>query len=129
MVPHEVDDAVTDLLDRVATDPTALPLAQVTELHRTGHDVRIDRTTTGAVVYLQPRPGATLPDLTKREQDVAMLAAGGFSNQQIATALFISLATVKDHMHAILRKTGLSSRAQLIAAWYGGLIGWKNDEH
>ena len=43
--------------------------------------------------------------------------------------LFISLATVKDHMHAILRKTGLSSRAQLIAAWYGGLIGWKNDEH
>jgi len=32
-----------------------------------------------------------------------------------------AVATVKDHMHAALRKTELASRAQLIAAWYGGL--------
>jgi two-component system, NarL family, nitrate/nitrite response regulator NarL len=50
-----------------------------------------------------------------------MLVAGGFSNAQIATALFVSLATVKDHVHAILRKTQLDSRAQMIAAWYGGI--------
>lgn len=50
-----------------------------------------------------------------------MLAASGYSNAQLATALFISVPTVKDHMHSILRKAGLDSRAQLIAAWYGGL--------
>lgn len=45
--------------------------------------------------------------------------AAGLSNRQIADALFISLATVKDHVHAILTKTGLDSRSQVAAAWYG----------
>jgi DNA-binding NarL/FixJ family response regulator len=36
------------------------------------------------------------------------------TNQQIARALSITLATVKDHVHSILAKTRLASRA---AAW------------
>lgn len=51
-----------------------------------------------------------------------MLVAAGFSNQQVGAALFISLATVKDHVHSALGKMGLRSRSQIIAAWYGGLV-------
>ena len=40
-------------------------------------------------------------------------------NRQIADALSISLATVKDHVHAVLEKTGCSNRTQLVAAWLG----------
>lgn len=121
MVPRAIADVVSRLLEEVETEPTTLPIAAIADAHRTGHDIAVDRSGPGAVVYVSPRPGAHLTGLTKREREVAMLAAGGFSNQQIATALFISLATVKDHMHAVLRKSGLDSRAQLIASWYGGL--------
>lgn len=122
MVPQSVSEGVSDLLARLDEDPTAFPLAELVALHGAGHDVEITRGERGAVAVVSPRPGASLPaELTRREREVAMLAAGGFSNQQIASTLCVSLATVKDHMHAILRKSGLESRTQLVAAWYGGL--------
>ena len=52
---------------------------------------------------------------------MATVVAAGYTNQQIAIALSISLGTVKDHVHSILTKTGFETRSQLIAAWYGGL--------
>ena len=114
-------ESVGDLLDEVGTDPTHLPIAAVAAVHASGHDVEIDRTGTAPIVYVTPRSNVSLDVLSPREHEVAMLAVGGYSNQQIAVALFISLATVKDHMHSILRKTGMDSRARLIAAFYGGL--------
>jgi DNA-binding CsgD family transcriptional regulator len=121
MIHQRVSQAVNELLDGVDGDATRLPIAEVAAVHASGHDVEIDRSGTTAVVYVSPRPDVRLDALSPREHDVAMLAVGGYSNQQIAVALFISLATVKDHMHSILRKTDLDSRAQLIAAFYGGL--------
>ena len=54
-------------------------------------------------------------DLTEREMDVLRLVVQGQSNQHIAEALVISLATVKAHISSILSKLGVSSRAEAIA--------------
>ena len=54
-------------------------------------------------------------DLTEREREVLNLVVQGNSNQQIAAALVISLATVKAHISNILSKLQVSSRAEAIA--------------
>lgn len=59
---------------------------------------------------------ASLEVLSKREREVALLMASGLSNKQIARKLFIALATVKDHVHRILKKTALPNRAAVAAA-------------
>jgi two-component system, NarL family, nitrate/nitrite response regulator NarL len=56
-------------------------------------------------------------DLTRREREVAALIAAGEPNKRIALALGLSVATVKDHVHRILRKTGLGNRAAVASAW------------
>ena len=70
------------------------------------------------MVVLQLRkPGsASLRKLTAREGEVAALIAAGLANKQIAARLGIKLLTVKDHVHRILEKTGLKSRAAIAAA-------------
>jgi non-specific serine/threonine protein kinase len=60
--------------------------------------------------------GADGFELTARELEVARLVADGLSNPAIATALFVSRATVKTHVSHILRKLALDSRVQL-ASW------------
>jgi NarL family two-component system response regulator LiaR len=54
-------------------------------------------------------------DLTEREMEVLNLVVQGHSNQQIAEALVISLATVKAHISNILSKLQVSSRAEASA--------------
>jgi NarL family two-component system response regulator LiaR len=54
-------------------------------------------------------------ELTEREKEVLNLVVQGQSNQQIAQALVISIATVKAHVSAILSKLQVSSRAEAIA--------------
>jgi NarL family two-component system response regulator LiaR len=54
-------------------------------------------------------------DLTDREMEVLNLVVQGQSNQQIADALVITLATVKAHISNILSKLQVSSRAEAIA--------------
>jgi DNA-binding NarL/FixJ family response regulator len=50
--------------------------------------------------------------LTSRELEVLRLIDGGLSNKQIARQLQIELATVKNHVHNILAKLEVSSRAE-----------------
>lgn len=57
-----------------------------------------------------------LAPLTKRQTEVARLIVSGKQNKQIAHELNISLGTTKDHVHAILQRLGLPSRAALIAS-------------
>lgn len=66
-----------------------------------------------------PQPADCLSSLSPRERDVVALVADGLSNKQIAMRLFIALPTVKDHVHRILTKTGLSNRAAIAAAVQG----------
>ncbi len=51
--------------------------------------------------------------LTKREKDVALLVARGFSNSQIGRALFLSPETIKFYIHRITRKFGVRSKIEL----------------
>jgi DNA-binding NarL/FixJ family response regulator len=52
------------------------------------------------------------PALTERETDVLRLIVGGNSNKEIASALFISEATVKTHINNLLGKLGVTDRTQ-----------------
>jgi len=54
------------------------------------------------------------PMLTKRENDIALLALDGFTNKQIAAQLFISENTVKSSMKNIFTKLGINSRRDLL---------------
>lgn len=57
---------------------------------------------------------ATPKPLTEREVGVLRLVARGLSNQQIAEALVISEATVRNHVSNILSKLHLASRTQAV---------------
>ncbi|MBA4864278.1 response regulator transcription factor [Streptomyces sp. PSKA54] len=50
--------------------------------------------------------------LTERERAVLVLIADGLSNTDIATRMYLSTGTVKDHVSAILTKMQVSSRIQ-----------------
>lgn len=71
------------------------------------------------MVLLRPRQGPPpeFASLTARELEVAQLLAKGLRNKEIAGVLHISIATVKDHVHKILAKAKLDSRAEVAALW------------
>lgn len=50
--------------------------------------------------------------LTRRQQEVLELLASGLTNKEIADELFISVGTVKNHVHRILDVLRASSREQ-----------------
>ena len=70
-----------------------------------------------ARVLVQATRPTTQPSsgLTEREREVLNLVVQGRSNQQIADALVVSLATVKAHISSILGKLQVSSRTEAIA--------------
>lgn len=51
--------------------------------------------------------------LTQREIEIGRAIAQGLSNREIASALFVSEGTVKNHLTHILEKLGLRDRTQL----------------
>ena len=61
--------------------------------------------------------------LTEREMEVLKLIAKGYSNEQIAEQLVISLGTVKGHVSNILSKLHLVDRTQAaVYAWQKGVV-------
>jgi DNA-binding CsgD family transcriptional regulator len=80
------------------------------------------------IVYFLRHPVAapvsmdTLPEafltkygITDREREIILKVVQGKSNADIASELFISLATVKTHLHNIYRKIDVDSRFDLLA--------------
>jgi DNA-binding NarL/FixJ family response regulator len=55
-------------------------------------------------------------ELSARQLEILGLLEEGLSNKQIARRLSIELQTVKNHVHNILERLGLHSRAEA-AAW------------
>lgn len=51
--------------------------------------------------------------LSRRELELARLAAKGWTNTQIADQLFISVATVKRHLATVFEKLNINSRREL----------------
>ncbi|MFN0155968.1 MAG: response regulator [Gaiella sp.] len=57
---------------------------------------------------------AALDPLSAREREVLGLLARGFTNQEVAKKLFISVRTAETHRAHIMRKLRLSTRAELV---------------
>ncbi len=51
--------------------------------------------------------------LSARESEIVELAAQGYKNREIAQKMFISEQTVKNHLHNIFEKLGVSGRKEL----------------
>ena len=83
--------------------------------------------------YVEPTLGArlivdssqtALDALSERERDVLQLLALGYTNQEIAARLFISVRTVDTHRAHIMLKLALESRAELVMfSLANGVIG------
>jgi DNA-binding NarL/FixJ family response regulator len=70
-----------------------------------------------------PGAGPTTP-LSQREREVLELVAQGYTNQQIADHLGLSVKTVETYRARLVEKLGLQSRAELVRyALDSGLFG------
>jgi DNA-binding CsgD family transcriptional regulator len=58
-------------------------------------------------------------DLTQREREIALLAAGGATSREVAERLVISVRTVDNHLQNAYRKLGVSRRQDLSRALEG----------
>ncbi len=67
-----------------------------------------------AQLVSQSSISADLVDLTPRELEVLELISQDLTNQQIAERLVIEVGTVKNHVHNILDKLGVSSRRDAV---------------
>src|SRR5262249_12621602 len=59
---------------------------------------------------------AELTPLTRREREVAELAARGLTNREVAEKLFVSTRTVENHLQRAYEKIGVRSRGELAEA-------------
>jgi two-component system response regulator NreC len=66
-----------------------------------------------AVVSGARAEGERPKDLSRREREVLGLLAQGYSNQQIATQINVSVKTVETHRTRLSEKLGLKGRAEL----------------
>jgi len=90
----------------------------------------LDRTTAAGVISRLARGrGTENPDraridtLTRREREIVILVAEGMKNRPIADRLFISEATVRNHLTSILDKLDLGNRFELaVYAFRRGLV-------
>jgi len=64
-------------------------------------------------------PSAARVDGVMQPPEVARLVIDGLSTEDIATALFISVHTVRDHLKMIFGKTGVRRRQDLVATLTG----------
>jgi two-component system response regulator NreC len=71
-------------------------------------------------LYVHPTLAARLvmarpeDDLSEREREILRLIALGYTNQEIAGQLFLSVRTIEAHRRHILDKLRLTSRAELV---------------
>jgi DNA-binding NarL/FixJ family response regulator len=100
-------------------EASRIPISQLVALRRRLPErarTTIARSAGAAVVVVTSEtrpPRAAWAVLTPRERAVAGEISNGLSNKRIAARLGITEGTVKDHVHHILRKTGLSSRVAI----------------
>ena len=87
-----------------------------------GRDASARAAARRAAVLLESCEGArppTLPpehdadELTRREREVALMAAAGLTSRQIAERLVVSVRTVDNHLQRAYRKLGISRREDL----------------
>ncbi|WP_332666581.1 response regulator transcription factor [Aeromicrobium sp.] len=107
----------------------AMPEHLIAAVHTIARgEALLDPAVTRAVVERfgrTPDPAAAvrLAELSQREHEVLLLLVEGCSNKAIAGRLFVSEATVKTHVMAVLRKLDLRDRVQAVIFGYeSGLV-------
>ena len=96
-------------------DLPAADLAQAVRLVHAGVDQFSPAVTRRLAVALRkddPTPVDDGVSLTDRELDVLRLVAAGSNNREIASRLYVSEGTVKNHVSSILTRLGLRDRTQ-----------------
>ncbi len=90
-------------------------------------EIWLDSQTTAAIMRQfaapdeAPQPAPAAPSgrdrerspLSQREREIVALVAQGFKNKEMAEKMFISEQTVKNHLHNIFDKLGVSDRLEL----------------
>jgi DNA-binding NarL/FixJ family response regulator len=104
---------------------TELLIKSIRKVH--AGEIWLDSHTTAAVIRqfvanedAPPAPAQTMPTrdrerspLSQREREIVALVAQGFKNTEMAEKMFISEQTVKNHLHNIFDKLGVSDRLEL----------------
>jgi two-component system, NarL family, nitrate/nitrite response regulator NarL len=88
-----------------------------------GGEIWLDSHTTAAVMRQFAAPGDLTGSssgktrerspLSQREREIVQLVAQGYKNKEMAEKMFISEQTVKNHLHNIFDKLGVSDRLEL----------------
>ncbi|BBC33280.1 hypothetical protein SGFS_045740 [Streptomyces graminofaciens] len=122
----ELIEAVRDLREGRPTISSSASTAVSTSLgvsYKPSHESHDHSSQLQSVVaqssYRVDRSNQPSYGLSSREVEVMDLIASGMSNQQIASACFISEKTVKNHINRIFAKLHSSSRSEAIAHWLG----------
>ena len=104
---------------------TELLIKSIRKVH--AGEIWLDSHTTAAVIRTfvaaeetAPPPPVSAPSrdrerspLSQREREIVALVAQGFKNKEMAERMFISEQTVKNHLHNIFDKLGVSDRLEL----------------
>jgi two-component system, NarL family, nitrate/nitrite response regulator NarL len=103
--------------------PTDLLLKSIRKVH--AGEIWLDSHTTAAVMqqFASPSEPALSMNaigrsrerspLSQREREIVALVAQGYKNKEMAEKMFISEQTVKNHLHNIFDKLGVSDRLEL----------------
>jgi ATP/maltotriose-dependent transcriptional regulator MalT len=121
--PTLFDDA-TDEFDRLGMVLAAAEAAigAATAYRTQGDSRRAQARTTRSAGFVERCEGAKTPGLvrtdsvvplTRREREIALLAADGGSSKEIADRLFLSVRTVDNHLQNVYSKLGITQRAAL----------------
>ena len=123
------------LIERGATGlvlKTEPPGSLIQAIHKVnGGEVWLPRRTMAQILrrFAQRRrvehaESAKIGSLSRREREIVAIVCEGLKNLAIADRLFVSEATVRNHLTSILAKLGVSDRFQLaVYAFRNGLVG------
>jgi len=95
-------------------DATAIVRAIATALSAPAEDVDVEREI-AAYVSDEPPEEEAVSVLTAGELEVLRWVARGYSNAEIATALYVAESTVRKHLQNAYRKLGVPSRTGAVA--------------
>lgn len=93
VLKNATQEELQDAIQAVMTGKTYLSIEVAQALRETGNEI---------------------PLITRREKEVLLLVADGFTNAEIAEKLFISVPTVNTHRKSLLSKFNVNNTAGLI---------------
>ena len=121
---YVVDAAAISLLQREWKQwlPPLLPQTLTDYLRRcggqpyVGKSIAIASSVQGSLLCIEITALQSANTLTPAERRVAHLAAGGLQYKEIAKSLGVAPATVRNQLHAVYRKLGVTNKTSLAAA-------------